>query len=267
MLLPIITVISLFVLVLLLYVVARSIAAANPVPSQTTPQHADRSRLDGDSGADPGGHRGSLDHPAGAPVSRARPKDALTIKATGYQWYWGYTYPDNGEFRESSPTCWTRTMPIAEGEPAAAGGRQPHGRAGGCADPHPDHRRGRDPLLRRARRCGSSSTPCRAASTNACCRSRSPASITASAPNCAARATATCRSRSRRVPRDEFEQWVRSQGGTVGEDEAVPQAEPAADLRAAPSSVEDAAAAPARRRPKTPRRPPDSHRRFPFNDR
>ncbi|MFW9329266.1 hypothetical protein ACN9OH_11640, partial [Glaesserella parasuis] len=26
------------------------------------------------------------------------PKGALTIKATGYQWYWGYTYPDNGGF-------------------------------------------------------------------------------------------------------------------------------------------------------------------------
>ena len=24
------------------------------------------------------------------------PKDAITIKATGYQWYWDYTYPDNG---------------------------------------------------------------------------------------------------------------------------------------------------------------------------
>ena len=26
------------------------------------------------------------------------PKGAVTIKATGYQWYWGYTYPDNGGF-------------------------------------------------------------------------------------------------------------------------------------------------------------------------
>src|SRR3546814_3228681 len=23
-------------------------------------------------------------------------KDALTIKVTGYQWYWGYAYPDQG---------------------------------------------------------------------------------------------------------------------------------------------------------------------------
>ncbi|MCW1382566.1 cytochrome c oxidase subunit II [Novosphingobium sp. KCTC 2891] len=26
------------------------------------------------------------------------PKGALTVKVTGYQWYWGYTYPDNGGF-------------------------------------------------------------------------------------------------------------------------------------------------------------------------
>ena len=26
------------------------------------------------------------------------PKDAVTVKVTGYQWYWGYTYPDNGGF-------------------------------------------------------------------------------------------------------------------------------------------------------------------------
>ena len=26
------------------------------------------------------------------------PEDAITIKATGYQWYWGYTYVDNGGF-------------------------------------------------------------------------------------------------------------------------------------------------------------------------
>lgn len=26
------------------------------------------------------------------------PEDAVTIKVTGYQWYWGYAYPDNGGF-------------------------------------------------------------------------------------------------------------------------------------------------------------------------
>jgi cytochrome c oxidase subunit 2 len=26
------------------------------------------------------------------------PENALTVKVTGYQWYWGYSYPDNGGF-------------------------------------------------------------------------------------------------------------------------------------------------------------------------
>ena len=26
------------------------------------------------------------------------PEEAVTVKVTGYQWYWGYTYPDNGGF-------------------------------------------------------------------------------------------------------------------------------------------------------------------------
>ncbi len=29
---------------------------------------------------------------------KTAPADAITIKATGYQWYWGYSYPDNGGF-------------------------------------------------------------------------------------------------------------------------------------------------------------------------
>ncbi len=29
---------------------------------------------------------------------RAPAKGAVTVKVTGYQWYWGYTYPDNGGF-------------------------------------------------------------------------------------------------------------------------------------------------------------------------
>ena len=29
---------------------------------------------------------------------KSAPEDAVTVKVTGYQWYWGYTYPDNGGF-------------------------------------------------------------------------------------------------------------------------------------------------------------------------
>jgi cytochrome c oxidase subunit 2 len=48
------------------------------------------------------------------------PAKALTIKATGYQWYWGYTYADNGGFEVIS-----NMLPEAEaqkrGEPAHLG--------------------------------------------------------------------------------------------------------------------------------------------------
>ena len=89
--------ISVFVLALLVYVMIRFRAKANPVPSRTT-------------------------HHVGLEVAwtlvpvlilvaiaipsitllqqqyRSPPANAITIKATGYQWYWGYSYPDNGEF-------------------------------------------------------------------------------------------------------------------------------------------------------------------------
>ena len=137
---------------------------AQPGALEDQPQHADRGHLDARAGADPGGDRGPLDHAAGATSSTARPKDALTIKATGYQWYWGYTYPDNGGFEVIS-----NMLPDEEADEArraaAPRRRQPHGRAGRRAAAHPGDRRRRDPRLRRARACGSRSTPCPAAST------------------------------------------------------------------------------------------------------
>jgi cytochrome c oxidase subunit 2 len=96
-LLPVITVISIFVLGLLLYVGARYNRKANPVPSKTS-------------------HNTLIEIiwtvlpvlilvviavPSITLLSRqfeSAPKDALTVKVTGYQWYWGYTYPDNGGF-------------------------------------------------------------------------------------------------------------------------------------------------------------------------
>ena len=96
-LLPVITVISLFVLGLLLWVIVRYNRRSNPVPSKTT-------------------HNTVLELvwmaiPALILVVIAvpsinlllsqyetPPEEAVTIKATGYQWYWGYTYPDNGGF-------------------------------------------------------------------------------------------------------------------------------------------------------------------------
>jgi cytochrome c oxidase subunit II len=96
-LLPIIIAISLFVLLLLMWIVVRFRKAANPVPSKTT----HNTFIEVVWTLVPvlillGIAYPSLDllakqfKPAGA--------DAVTIKATGYQWYWGYTYPDHGGF-------------------------------------------------------------------------------------------------------------------------------------------------------------------------
>ncbi len=97
LLIPVITAISLLVLFLLLFVIMKFRRGANPVPSKTS-------------------HNTLIEIIWTAiPVLilvviavpsiillrdqyEAPPKDALTVKVTGYQWYWGYTYPDNGDF-------------------------------------------------------------------------------------------------------------------------------------------------------------------------
>ena len=96
-LLPLIFAISIFVLLLLLFVMFRFRRSANPIPSKTT-------------------HNAFIEViwtlvPVLILVAIAvpsisllaiqykpAPAGSLTIKATGYQWYWGYTYPDNGGF-------------------------------------------------------------------------------------------------------------------------------------------------------------------------
>jgi len=99
-LLIIITVITLFVLGLLITVMVKFNAKANPVPSRTT--------------------HNTLVEVAwtlipvlilvaiAVPSFRLLfleldiPKADLTIKATGKQWYWSYAYPDNGKFEFDS---------------------------------------------------------------------------------------------------------------------------------------------------------------------
>ncbi len=44
------------------------------------------------------------------------PEDALTVKVTGYQWYWGYNYPDNGDF-EVIANMLPEEEAVARGEP------------------------------------------------------------------------------------------------------------------------------------------------------
>jgi len=96
----VITVISIFVLVLLVYIMLRFNAKANPKPSKTT-------------------HHTMLEVVwTIVPVlillvisvpslkltyylDRTTSPD-MTLKVTGYQWYWGYEYPDQGGFEFSS---------------------------------------------------------------------------------------------------------------------------------------------------------------------
>src|SRR6201984_2198059 len=99
-LLTLITVITLFVLALLITVMVKFNARANPVPSRTT-------------------HNTLIEVawtliPVLILVSIAvpsfrllflqldLPQADLTIKATGKQWYWSYAYPDNGKFEFDS---------------------------------------------------------------------------------------------------------------------------------------------------------------------
>jgi cytochrome c oxidase subunit 2 len=95
-----ITIITLFVLVLLVMVAVKFNSRANPVPSRTT-------------------HNTLIEVAwtlvpvlilVGIAVPSFRllfleldiPKADLTIKATGKQWYWSYAYPDNGKFEFDS---------------------------------------------------------------------------------------------------------------------------------------------------------------------
>ena len=99
-LLIIITLITLFVLALLVIIVVKFNAKANPVPSRTT-------------------HNTLIEVAwtlipvlilvaIAVPSFRLLfleldiPKADLTIKATGKQWYWSYAYPDNGKFEFDS---------------------------------------------------------------------------------------------------------------------------------------------------------------------
>jgi len=99
-LLWLITIITLFVLALLIMVVVKFNARSNPIPSRTT-------------------HNTLIEVAwtlipvlilVGIAVPSFRllfqeldiPKADLTIKATGKQWYWSYAYPDNGKFEFDS---------------------------------------------------------------------------------------------------------------------------------------------------------------------
>jgi len=116
LLFPLITVISLLVLLLLLWVMVRFRKSANPNPSKTS-------------------HNTLIEIIwTGVPVLillgiavpsidllakqyESPPKDALTVKVNGYQWYWGYEYPDNGGFEVISNML-PEEEAAARGEPS-----------------------------------------------------------------------------------------------------------------------------------------------------
>ena len=100
-LMPLIFAISIFVLALLFWVVLRYNKRANPVPSKTSHNML----IEVIWIAIPILILALVAIPSMdllAKQYKAAPKTALTVKATGNQWYWTYTYPDNGGFEITS---------------------------------------------------------------------------------------------------------------------------------------------------------------------
>ena len=101
LLLPIVFAVSFFVLALLAWVVLRYNARANPVPSRTS----HHTMLEVAWTAVPIIILLVVFVPSMKLLARqfkAPPANALTVKATGNQWYWTYSYPDNGGFEVTS---------------------------------------------------------------------------------------------------------------------------------------------------------------------
>jgi cytochrome c oxidase subunit II len=99
-LLWIIGAISLFVLALLCFVILRYNARANPVPSRTT----HNTLIEVIWTIAPVVILAAIVVPSFKLlfVELDAPKADLTIKATGKQWFWSYSYPDNGNFEFDS---------------------------------------------------------------------------------------------------------------------------------------------------------------------
>ncbi|MEW4448406.1 cytochrome c oxidase subunit II [Qipengyuania sp. JC766] len=90
-------IISAFVLALLVWVVVRYNRRSNKVPSKTT----HNTMIEVIWTIVPVLILVGIAIPSISLLARqyeTPPEDAITIKAIGYQWYWGYEYPDNGGF-------------------------------------------------------------------------------------------------------------------------------------------------------------------------
>ena len=94
-LVPLITLISIFVLVLMIYVIIRYRRAANPVPSKTSHNVAIEIAWT----LIPVLILVAIAIPSIkllAAQFKPAPKEAVTLKAIGNQWFWSYEYPDHG---------------------------------------------------------------------------------------------------------------------------------------------------------------------------
>lgn len=114
-LLPIITVITLLVLGLLMWVIMRYRAAANPVPSKTS--HNTLIEIIW-TGVPILILVGIAVPSLGLLAKQYRPAsaDAVVIKVKGYQWNWGYEYPDHG-IGEYISKMLDKNAAAASGEP------------------------------------------------------------------------------------------------------------------------------------------------------
>ena len=146
-LLWVIGVISVFVLALLLIIIVRFNARANPTPTRTT-------------------HNTPLEViwtivpviilvviavpvvPAACSSKPTCRKPDLTIKAIGKQWFWSYAYPDNGNFEFNS--LMVQTKDLKPGQPRLLSVDNRSGRAGEQGGACAGDRRRRHPLLGRA---------------------------------------------------------------------------------------------------------------------
>lgn len=115
-LLPVIVGITVLVFFLLLFVIARFNRRANPVPSKT----AHNTALEVAWTGIPILILVGIAVPSVALINKQytpAPEKALTIKATGNQWYWTYKYPDNGDIEVISNML-PHDKAIANGEPS-----------------------------------------------------------------------------------------------------------------------------------------------------
>ena len=107
--------VSIFVLGLLLWVMVRFRRSANPEPSKTT----HNTFIEIIWTAIPILILVAIAVPSISLIAKQfepAPEGALTVKVTGYQWYWGYTYPDNGDFEVISNML-PEEEAVANGEP------------------------------------------------------------------------------------------------------------------------------------------------------